>query len=263
MSIFRNVVLLAASAGLMAGLFMAVLQITMTTPLILKAEFFENNRSAAQSADHHGTGGVTVSPTTPAAGNAANEKHGRAAHAHDDTAWAPADGVERTAYTVLANVVTAIGFALLLVVVSEFAGGLASWYQGVIWGFAGFAVFTLAPGLGLAPELPAMPAADLIARQTWWIATAAATAAGLALIVFPRQWVFAVLGVVLIIVPHIIGAPQPNDHSSPIPANLHHQFVVISTITSLLFWLVLGAACGALHSRLMVDDELPGTPVSA
>ena len=32
-----------------------------------------------------------------------------------------------------------------------------SWRQGLFWGFAGFAVFTLAPGLGLPPELPAMP----------------------------------------------------------------------------------------------------------
>ena len=69
------------------------------------------------------------------------------------------------------NVVSGIGFALLLVAASEFAGGIANWRQGVLWGFAGFAVFTLAPGLGLPPELPAMPAADLFARQTWWVGT--------------------------------------------------------------------------------------------
>ena len=85
----------------------------------------------------------------------------RIAHEHDEEAWAPADGFERFAYTALANVVTAIGFALMLVAVSELAGGIANWRQGVFWGFAGFAVFTLAPGLGLPPELPAMPAADL------------------------------------------------------------------------------------------------------
>ena len=85
-----------------------------------------------------------------------------AAHEHEEEAWAPADGFERFAYTALANIVTGIGFALILVAASEFAGGIANWRQGVFWGFAGFAVFTLAPGLGLPPELPAMPAADLL-----------------------------------------------------------------------------------------------------
>ena len=127
------------------------------------------------------------------------------------SAWAPADGFERFAFTVLANIVTGIGFALLLVAVSEFAGGIAGWRQGVFWGFAGFAVFTLAPGLGLPPELPAMPTADLMDRQVWWIATVAATAAGLSLIAFRGRRVLAGRrGDDL--APHLIGAPQPVSH---------------------------------------------------
>ena len=94
-------------------------------------------------------------------------------HEHDEEAWEPADGIERYAFTLLANIVTGIGFALILVAVSEFAGGIGSWRQGLFWGLAGFAVFTLAPGLGLPPELPAMPAADLLPRQVWWTATVA------------------------------------------------------------------------------------------
>ena len=226
MSIFRNVVLLAASAGVVAGLLMALMQLTITTPLILKAESLEK------------AGGHSAPAAAPAAHSAS--EHGTHAHQHNAEAWGPADGLERSAYTVLANVVTAIGFALLLVVASEFAGGVTGWRDGLVWGLAGFAVFTLAPGLGLAPELPAMPAAELAARQTWWIATAAATGIGLALLVFPRHWLLAAVGVVLIIAPHIIGAPQPLDHNSPIPADLHHRFVVSSTITSLLFWIALG-----------------------
>ena len=95
-------------------------------------------------------------------------------------------------FTTLANVVTAIGFALLLVVASELAGGIADWRQGMFWGLAAFAVVIIAPGLGLPPELPGMPAAEISARQTWWIGTAIATAAGLALILlgaaFPWRW---------------------------------------------------------------------------
>ncbi|TJW23186.1 MAG: cobalt transporter, partial [Mesorhizobium sp.] len=80
---------------------------------------------------------------------------------------------------VVASVVTGIGFALILVAASEFAGGIGNWRQGLFWGLAGFAVFTLAPNLGLPPELPAMPAPDLAQRQIWWTATVVATAAGL------------------------------------------------------------------------------------
>ena len=142
----------------------------------------------------------------------------------------------------LANIVSGIGFALILVAVSEFAGGIGSWRQGLFWGLAGFAVFTLAPGLGLPPELPAMPAADLFPRQVWWTATALATAAGLALIAFRRSPLFAVIGVALIVAPHIVGAPQPASFETAIPEGLHHQFVVAVTMTNLVFWVVLGAA---------------------
>ena len=124
-------------------------------------------------------------------------------------AWEPSDGIERYAFTLLANLVSGVGFALILVAVSEFAGGIGNWRQGLFWGLAGFAVFTLAPGLGLPPELPAMPAADLFPRQVWWTATALATAAGLALIAFRRSPLFAIVGVALIVAPHIVGAPQP------------------------------------------------------
>ena len=142
-----------------------------------------------------------------------------------------------------------IGFALILVAVSEFAGGISSWRSGMLWGFAGFAVFTLAPGLGLPPELPAMPAADLVARQTWWIATVVATAAGLALVAFRGTVVLSIVGVALIVAPHIIGAPQPESHASPIPEDLHHQFVVATTVTNLVFWVLLGGLVGIVRSR--------------
>ena len=46
--------------------------------------------------------------------------------------------------------------------------------------------------------------------------------------------------VALIVAPHIVGAPQPVSHESPIPADLHHQFVVAATVTNLIFWVVLG-----------------------
>lgn len=243
MSVFRNVVFIAAISGLLAGVILAALQTYATVPLILKAETYENaggghEHAAAPAA---GTEATTSAPAAQAMAPTEEEAE----------AWAPADGFERFAYSALANIVSGVAFALILVAVSEFAGGIANWRQGVFWGFAGFAVFTLAPGLGLPPELPAMPAADLGARQIWWTMTVVATAAGLALIAFKQSLPLAILGVALIVAPHIIGAPQPESHDSPIPADLHHSFVVAVTITNLVFWVVLGAVAGAVRQRFM------------
>lgn len=245
MTIFRNVVFVAALAGLVAGLAMSAMQFFATTPLIVAAEEFE---------------GMEVAPAPAAAPSVQDHDHGHAhasddAHAHEDdhghshSGWVPEDGFERESLTVLANVVTAVGFGLMLVVAAELAGGIQSWRQGICWGFAGFAVFTLAPGLGLPPELPGMPAADLVPRQIWWVATVAATAGGLALIAFGRNAVLAIVGVALIVAPHVVGAPQPVSHESSVPVELHSQFVTAATLTSLVFWMVLGAMVGVLRGR--------------
>ncbi|TIR67268.1 MAG: cobalt transporter, partial [Mesorhizobium sp.] len=170
MNLFRNVVFVAAIAGLVAGIALACMQAYATVPLILKAEVYEK----AGGGHHHdhaaNTGTGTAMSSAEPAGNAmssAAPASTEAAAPTEDEGWAPADGFERFAFNVVANIVTGIGFALILVAVSEFAGGIGSWRQGVFWGLAGFAVFTLAPGLGLPPELPAMPAAELLPRQIW------------------------------------------------------------------------------------------------
>ncbi|TIX22012.1 CbtA family protein, partial [Mesorhizobium sp.] len=139
MNLFRNVVFIAAIAGLVAGVVLACMQAYATVPLILKAEVYEQ-AGGGHSHDHAAapaaTGTTAMSTAAPA----------EAAAPAEDEGWAPADGFERFAFSVLANIVTGIGFALILVAVSEFAGGIGNWRQGVFWGLAGFAVFTLAPG---------------------------------------------------------------------------------------------------------------------
>ncbi len=236
MSIFRNAVLVAAIAGLLASIVMTALQAYATVPLILQAETFEN--AGAPAHDH------AAPATADAAAPAAVEPH----H-HDEDAWAPADGFERFAFNALANIVTGIGFALVLVAASEMGGGINSWRQGALWGLAGFAVFTLAPNLGLPPELPAMPAAEIVSRQVWWICTVAATAAGLGLIVFRGTALFSLAGVALIVAPHVIGAPQPVSYETAVPEGLHHQFVVAVTATNLVFWVLLGGIIGMARQR--------------
>jgi cobalt transporter subunit CbtA len=254
MNLFRNVVFVAAIAGLVAGVVLACLQTYATVPLILKAEVYEQAGGGHQHehAAAPAAAATNAMSTAAPAGNAmstAAPAPAEAAAPAEDEGWAPADGFERFAFSVLANIVTGIGFALVLVAVSEFAGGIGNWRQGVFWGLAGFAAFTLAPGLGLPPELPAMPAADLTQRQIWWWATVAATAAGLGLIAFRKSLPLAILAVALIVAPHVVGAPQPDSFETPIPEGLHHQFVVAVTVTNLVFWLVLGAVVGVVRGR--------------
>lgn len=237
MSLFRTILFVAALAGIGTGVVVSAIHIFGTVPLILQAETFENAAAEAETA----AAPVVAAQQHPA---------GAEAQEHDPEAWGPADGLERNSYTVMFMVLTGFGFGLLLVAVSEVAGGISSWREGIVWGLAGFAVFTLAPGLGLPPNMPAMPAADVTPRQIWWIGTALATAAGLALLVFGRSPLLAVVGVVLIVTPQIIGAPQPESYDSPIPESLHHSFIVTTIMASFVFWVLLGGLAGWLRPRL-------------
>jgi cobalt transporter subunit CbtA len=228
MPVFRSIVFSAALAGLIVGAVISVAQFFGTVPLIQQSEVYE--RKAAAEAP-------------PAA-----HDHDKA-HSHDSE-WEPEDGLQRNSFTVAANILTAIGFALLLTGTYAIRGRPVTWREGLLWGLAGFVVFTAAPGLGLPPELPGMAVAELTARQTWWIATAVATAGGLFLLAFrPAAWA-AVLGVGLIALPHLIGAPLAPESHSEVPAALSHRFIVVVTLTSLLFWTLLGVATSIAFGRI-------------
>lgn len=244
MKTFRNIVFVAALVGLAAGLAMTGLQQFGTQPLIVKAEVFEeaNAAKAAQPHDHATAGEHDHAAVTAKEEAAAAHDH------HSDDEWAPADGAERFLWTMAANIVAGIGFALLLVAASEVRGGLGSWREGLLWGLAGFAVFTLAPSIGLPPEAPGVEGAALMDRQIWWVGTVAATAVGLALIAFSRSPIAAVAAVALIAAPHVIGAPLPPAPPA-IPHDLEHGFVVAVIVTGFVFWAILGTLAGWLRPR--------------
>lgn len=223
--LLRRILLAALIAGALGGLFVSVLQEWKVVPLILAAEQFEG------SAAHDHAGG------------------GTAGHDHGE-GWAPGEGVERKAFTAGANLVTGIGFALLLVAAFALSGRPVDAREGLFWGLAGFASFTAAPALGLPPELPGMVAADLPARQVWWITTASCTAGGLALLAFARGIWFKLAALVLIVLPHILSAPRPAAHGGSVPPELAAEFVIASLATAAAFWLVLGALAGAVYRRL-------------
>ncbi|MFZ1429926.1 MAG: CbtA family protein [Geminicoccaceae bacterium] len=227
----RNLLLTAIVAGSIGGVAMTVLQTQSVVPLILEAETYEDAAPAAP----------------PVAHVHAHDAH---EHVHEAGAWKPADGGERTAFTAAANVLTAIGFSLMLVACFSLRNRPVGLVQGILWGLAGFAAFSAAPALGLPPELPGSVAAPLADRQAWWLATAAATMIGLAVVVFaPRPWA-KIAGAGLVLLPHLVGAPHLEAHAEGgVPAELAADFVMASLGSAAVLWLLLGGMSGWLYSR--------------
>lgn len=226
MKLFQRIFFAAVLSGLAAGLAMSAVQQWRVVPLIFEAETYEGGAPAAHSHE----------PGVPA-------------HSQDAEAWAPQDGTERTFYTVLANTLGGIGFALLLAALSVLSGIAITARNGVIWGIGGFAALQLAPAIGLPPELPGMAAADLGVRQAWWLGTALATGTGLLVLAKLRSWTGLGIAALLVLAPHVIGAPAAPHEPSAVPAHLATSFAANSLATGALFWLIAGPLLGWLNER--------------
>lgn len=220
----------ALVAGFVAGLVTAVLQHFTTTPLILHAEQFEFGDAAWNGVEHL----VLV--------------HGHAA-GHDLGEGDAAGALARTVTTSIATIGTAFGFALVLLSVMVLANAEITARSGLLWGLAGFVATGLAPSLGLSPELPGSAAADLIGRQVWWIGTALATAAALWLALRVSSPAAIGAALVLAVLPHVIGAPQPDDFASAVPAELSAEFAAASLVVQAVLWTLSGAVAGFVWQR--------------
>jgi len=231
----QKMFLTALIAGCLAGMFVFAIQSFKLTPLILEAEVYEDADAVKKEA---------AEKTSAAA-------MGMPMHQHEEEAWEPANGFERNAYRFIADLGVGVGFALILVGAFSLHGDPMDMKRGVLWGLAGFTIFSLAPGFGLPPELPATMAAALTERQVWWISTALATAFGLYAIVFGRSNAFKAAGLVMMVLPHLIGAPKP-PLGGVVPTELNAEFAAASLATMAMFWVVLGALCGALYGRQKV-----------
>ncbi len=237
MDIFRRIFFVAVLAGTLAGLAAGAIQQWRVVPLILEAELYEISEEHAP--DH----AADPAPVAP--------------HAHggeEGGAWAPADGLERTFYTMLTTLLSGLGFALILAAVSLLSGIGITLANSVLWGLAGFLSFSLMPAIGLPPELPGMEAADLGARQLWWSATVILTGAGI--LTFARLANPAGLGIglALLLVPHIWGAPPPPDVPSSVPAHLATAFAANALFSSLAFWLMLAALYGWRNQKTLTPE---------
>ncbi len=242
---FRRIMLTVLLAGGLAGTVSFGLQTWKLFPLILEAEVYEESAAA------HGHPGMA---------------HERAVHdgaaleryAAESEEWTPGNGMERISYSLLADLLTSIGFAALLVGAIALSGREVGSREGLLWGLAGFGVFSVAPTLGLPPELPGMMAADLTARQIWWVGTAGASAAAIALVVFARpSWLKATGGGGLAVLPHAIGAPQALV-GGVVPPELLAHFTIASMAIAAVFWMVLGGLAGTFYQHL---NRQPGKHV--
>jgi cobalt transporter subunit CbtA len=218
MADFRQLATISLIAGIVAGFLLSGLQHYLMQPLIFAAEQLE-----------------IPSPE----------------HNHD---WQPDDGFQRNSLTVLFNSLVGFGFALVLTA-GMYLKNHSGLQHGLIWGLAGYAVFFVAPSLGLPPELPGTENAALLNRQTWWLFTAISTACGLAAICFNKNRMWQIGGVILLALPHIIGAPHPEMFSALAPENLQHQFVLFSALSNGIFWLTLGSVTGYFFKKWAFKND--------
>lgn len=249
---FRPIFISGLGAGLIVGVLVSILHAFTTTPLILHAEQYENVEAHAQTLLDPFRHALQI-PVVEQQPSSFNSDHLWPVHSDggdSSEAWAPHDGIERTAYTTLANILMSMGFALLLVAIFALRGVPVDARQGLLWGLGGFAVFQLAPALGLPPEVPGAMAAGLEARQLWWLFAVISTAVGLWLMVFGKHFILPIIGIVIIALPHLTGAPHPETIGGSVPPELAGHFAAASIVVGAIFWAMLGWFSGAIYQRV-------------
>ena len=240
------------SAALVAGFLAAVvatgLQLALTSPLIIAAERYETHAALdLQAPDERPASALPILLAHAHSGHEAGQGSGQESGQESgqaDSAWQPGPGLPRMAFTGLATLIGGVGYALLLGAVMLACGRAPTPERALGFAVAGFLAVALAPALGLPPELPGSEAAPLAARQAWWLMTAASTAMGLYLVAIRRVPVTILGGLVLLVAPHIAGAPEVAATASPLPAGLAAQFAARSLAIAFVFWATIGLAFG-------------------
>jgi cobalt transporter subunit CbtA len=218
---FRELVTAALWTGLLAGLLLTAIQQFQVIPTLLKAEVYEENATVPAHSDN----------------------------SHEHTDWQPENGLERTFFTSVANISLGVGFALVMGAIMCIRNRPDNWRTGLLWGLAGYLAFFVAPTLGLPPEVPGTAAAKLEDRQTWWLLTVLDTGFGLWLLAFAKTRTNKFFGAVLLAAPHLIGAPQPEIHSSTAPVELAQSFITATVFANAVFWLAIGGFMGRFYQK--------------
>ena len=215
---FTRLFTTALFAGAIAGVLAAVLQLMFVQPVLLHAELYESGQLV-----HFG---------------------GEANSAHPDL---PGFDVTRDGLSIIFTMIIYSAYALILVAAMDFAaqqGAKINARTGLLWGVAGFVIVHLAPAFSLPPEVPGVAAVDVFVRQIWWACTVGASAVALWLIAFGKSWMAWGPAVILLLAPHIIGAPEPDQFAGPVPTELGALFAARALGVGLAAWVMTGALAG-------------------
>ena len=216
----------ALFAGLAVGLIAAALQFAFVIPLLLEGELYETGARVHFSATGSAQSDAGAPPYT-----AEHMRH---------------------LLTIAFNMINYTAFGLFMVAGYawiEKRGGTVVVRDGILWGIAGFAIVMMAPAFGLPPELPGTIAPEVEPRQIWWIGTVLATLAGLVAIGFGKSLLMFALGVILILAPHVIGAPHLDTYFGIAPPELSAHFVTRTLGVGFVAWVLLGGLTAYFWNR--------------
>ncbi len=220
---YSRFIISALFAGAAAGLIAGILQLIFVQPVLLHAELYESGELV-----HFGAAAVSAHPELPGFD-------------------AMRDGL-----SLIFTMLTYTGYALIMVALmglAEDRGAQIDARSGILWGVAGFVAFHFAPGFTLAPEVPGVAAADVSARQIWWFATVVTAGDALWLIAFGRNWAAWGVVAILLMAPHLIGAPEPDVFTGPVPTEIGALFAARAFGVGLAAWVLLGSFAGYFWQR--------------
>lgn len=213
----------ALFAGTVTGLLAALLQFAFVQPLLLHAELYESGQLV-----HFG---------------------GEAVSAHQQL---PGFDALRDGMSILFTILIYIGYAMILVAlmsVAEHRGAELTVLKGLLWGLAGFIAFQFAPGVSLAPEVPGVATADVGLRQVWWLGTVLTAGIAMWLVAFGGNAMSYASATILLLAPHVIGAPEPATFSGPVPTEIGALFAARVFGVGMAAWAILGA-CAAYFWKM-------------
>jgi cobalt transporter subunit CbtA len=213
-----RVLVSAMFAGVVAGLIAALLQFMFVQPVLLHAELYESGELV-----HFGSAAVSANPELPGFD-------------------ALRDGM-----SILFSALVYTGYALILIAlmsIAEQRGHEITPRNGMLWGLAGFIAFHFAPGLSLSPEVPGVASADLGLRQIWWFSTVISAGLAMWLLAFGKNRIAYGIAALLLLAPHVIGAPMPSTFTGPVPTEIGSLFAARAFGVGMASWVILGTCAG-------------------
>jgi len=151
----------------------------------------------------------------------------------------------------LTNAVAGTALGLLLAAAVTIRGRALDWRRGILWGLAGFTVFSLLPALTLPVGLPGFESAPLHVRQAWWGLSVLGGEAGLAVLVW-KPGPFAKTAGVLLDLAAPIASALFWETAEPTPEVREIQLAFAGNwlAASAMFWIVIGGIQGLMARRI-------------